>query len=742
MRMTQVRATLATFLATMAMAWETRTLYRDGLYLTHAFMIAGAMAALGLAVRLLAPNSRWYAWPLWAAQTVLGGGILLWLHRGDPLPSLLLSAVDGIESGTAPLGQSKGLSLVFLVLPWLAFSLLELFVQVGKMPGLSILPLLAWYTVFALVPQPQARILALVLAGVSYVAILAADTTNRASRWRGGLKGDSGTGSDVDTQVLRVAAIVLVPTLLASWVIGSTMPLFQPEELSGGNGTVSMADPKLDLRQNLHASRRREVLTYSSDVPGGQRLHLAVLTDLSPEGWNVRPFPAMALPVGSQAFPAAPGQSTDIRTRNTHVEVQTFPSQYLPLPYAPRTANLTKQWGVDAETLMVYTMEAQGPDSVNHMVYDVTSAAVEPSAEALGQVRTARSGDSAEGVPARMPESVKKLTADITGNARTPLEKASALQAYFRNGTFTYDLDVAPQQGGFAGLEQFLFVDRTGYCEQYASAYAAMARIAGLPSRVVIGFLPGDAMSNGTYSVANLDMHAWPEVWFDGYGWLPFEPTPPDVSGPAPAYSEVDVPPVLESTPTPSASVEQTSQAPIPTQQPDQPIEDDTKQPVEIPWPLIAAVLGVVALGLLAAAPGWFRGRRRAARLALRSTGPDKTMALWHELRDTVLDLGLPWPEESPRGLVASLENRVSAPTAEGLGELAVAVERVRFATTPGEAPAHGAQAVENAVREITSSASQQQRTRARWWPGSLWAGWLSPRRRRGDGATGRAARS
>ncbi len=97
-----------------------------------------------------------------------------------------------------------------------------------------------------------------------------------------------------------------------------------------------------------------------------------------------------------------------------------------------------------------------------------------------------------------------------------------ALQDFFRNN-FTYDLSVRAGHGEDA-IESFL-KDRRGYCEQFAGTYAAFARSIGLPARVAVGFTPGE-LTDGVYVVRGQYAHAWPEVWFDGVGWVPFEPTP------------------------------------------------------------------------------------------------------------------------------------------------------------------------------------------------------------------------
>jgi hypothetical protein len=77
-------------------------------------------------------------------------------------------------------------------------------------------------------------------------------------------------------------------------------------------------------------------------------------------------------------------------------------------------------------------------------------------------------------------------------------------------------------------LTDFLLRTRAGYCQQFAGAAALLLRLAGVPARVVAGFATGDRTGPGTYTVRDLDAHNWIEVYFEGYGWVPFNPTPPD----------------------------------------------------------------------------------------------------------------------------------------------------------------------------------------------------------------------
>jgi len=96
-----------------------------------------------------------------------------------------------------------------------------------------------------------------------------------------------------------------------------------------------------------------------------------------------------------------------------------------------------------------------------------------------------------------------------------------------------------PPGSGAGALERFLFETRRGYCEQFAGAFAVLARAAGLPTRVAVGFTPGDLGNDGRYRVRGLHAHAWPEVHLEGAGWVAFEPTPGRGNPTAEAYTGV-----------------------------------------------------------------------------------------------------------------------------------------------------------------------------------------------------------
>src|SRR5262249_4226316 len=124
-------------------------------------------------------------------------------------------------------------------------------------------------------------------------------------------------------------------------------------------------------------------------------------------------------------------------------------------------------------------------------------------------------------------DQIKAIALEQTAGAATPYAKAEALRDYFRdpaNG-FHYDTSVGSLDTGSAIL-QFLH-DKKGFCVQFASAYAVMARSLGIPARAAVGFTQGTKEADGAYHVNSHNAHAWPEVYLNGLGWTHlFDPTP------------------------------------------------------------------------------------------------------------------------------------------------------------------------------------------------------------------------
>jgi protein-glutamine gamma-glutamyltransferase len=120
------------------------------------------------------------------------------------------------------------------------------------------------------------------------------------------------------------------------------------------------------------------------------------------------------------------------------------------------------------------------------------------------------------------------LAEQVAGGARSPYAAAVALERWFRfGGGFVYDQHPPPPPPGVPALDDFVARTRHGYCQHFAGAMALMLRYLGIPSRVAVGFSSGlYDRSRGEWVVSDRDAHTWVEVWFRGWGWLPFDPTP------------------------------------------------------------------------------------------------------------------------------------------------------------------------------------------------------------------------
>ncbi|MFH1485451.1 MAG: transglutaminase domain-containing protein [Chloroflexota bacterium] len=128
-------------------------------------------------------------------------------------------------------------------------------------------------------------------------------------------------------------------------------------------------------------------------------------------------------------------------------------------------------------------------------------------------------------LPAELPVRVRNLAQDMTEDARTPYEKAQAVEAYLRQLTYSVNITAPPYDGD--AVDYFLFSSKAGYCDYFASSMAVMLRSVGVPARVAAGYITGEYDDeNGVYMVRESHAHSWPEVFFPAYGWVEWEPTP------------------------------------------------------------------------------------------------------------------------------------------------------------------------------------------------------------------------
>jgi transglutaminase-like putative cysteine protease len=493
-----------------------------------------------------------------------------------------------------------------------------------------------------------------------------------------------------------VALVIGAVSVLGAVIMPSALPPVVPAASGGLSGAISTGvNPIINLGQNLRRGVPTEALTYRTSALGGLYLRVSTLEDFRGTQWA----PAPAKPITGESvkdIAAAPGLNATVATKKvtTTVTIDNTNGQWLPVPYpATSVSGLAGSWFSDPDGLTVRSLDA----NMRGQVYTVKSLIVQPT---LNQLEAA--GDSSSSPLAQVPKGldpyVARTALQVVGNAATDFDKAVALQNWFRGGTFTYS-EKAPVKEGFDGsgldvLVPFLKA-KTGYCVHFASAMAVMARTLGIPSRVVVGFLPGAALSdpptaNTVYAVSSRDLHAWPELYFQGVGWIRFEPTPG--RGVVPTYQAASV----DNAGTLGANDAQTTTVGGPTAVPS---SKSSITPTDaasargrsraVGTILGEAALIIVGVLLLCALPAFVRLATRRRRFAAVRHGEAGAMAAWREIVDTARDLGYTTGvPASPRALAALLVPAagMSGDSLAAITALRTAVEREAYApaATPG----------------------------------------------------------
>lgn len=699
---------IAAAFALFVLGWGPIT--SDGALLAVCALAAAAVVGVGVASRALRLGTG-TALALQALTVFLCAAAVVTLPAGAPgLPGIRGVFDQGlrvIRTGTAPLDADLGVSLALVLLVATLAFLTDLLAIALQRPAYAAVPLLALFLVPALgLPGPVA-FGHVIRFGVGVGLVLLAASAHHGDRRHG-----------VRLAVWGAAAAVVGVALALTAVVGALVPVAATRPF--GADQLQMTNPSLDLKRNLTQGAPTPVLTYTTDRPTGAYLKMATLTAFDTTG-----FALDAVRVSSGRLPQAPGLQQPGVPRTTRVEIASFASEWLPVPYAPTEVRAAGAWGYATETLDVMAMAR--PDRKTATVglaYEVRSVDVRPTPEQVAAAdSTALAGQTQyTSVPTQLPGRIRALARTLTASAPTAGARALALQAYLRSERFTYSTAEATGDS-LRTLDDFLFGSRRGYCEQFAGAMVAMARVAGIPARVAVGFTPG-TYADGRWSVSSRDMHAWPELWLDGWGWVAFEPTP--ASGVPTATYE---PPATEPEPSVTTQATETPEPTlsddVPTRDPNDPNEPDVTPaaPAGPDAGVLAGLAVALAVALLAAAtPATLRARRRASRLAGGGAPREATLAAWDEVRDAAADLGVAWPSGSPRYAAEDLAAQLPPGAAEGLRQLAVAVERAAYDRPEAYVgPGSWGTTVRTVTDALSSRATRGKRLAAMWWPRSLW---------------------
>ena len=346
-----------------------------------------------------------------------------------------------------------------------------------------------------------------------------------------------------------IATLAIVASVIAL-VIGPRIPGANEDSwLSHHSGKSGpQLDPLVDIRSRLDNPTDEILFSVASESPSYWRM--TSLPNFDGSKWTVSQD-LLDSAGGELASAATISEVGVAETEVTQlVTVQSLAGNFAPVADRPvqlRSATRSLFYEPESGTLLVSKDGLKRNDN-----YQIVSTVVIPSADTL---RNSSSSSPTDPEYLQLPKNqeiaqlqqvVDQIITGSTGN----YEKLLAIQSYFRDN-FTYSLDVPASTSTTATLE---FLSRkTGYCEQFSSTFALFARMIGIPSRVAIGFTPGEQSPIGTsniqlFNVRSQHAHAWPEAWFDGIGWVLFEPTP---GRGAPSADYTNVPPAQDdSTPT------------------------------------------------------------------------------------------------------------------------------------------------------------------------------------------------
>jgi transglutaminase-like putative cysteine protease len=564
-------------------------------------------------------------------------------------------------------------------------------------------------------PGPVSDALVFCLGITGYLALLSAEGRERVRLWGRLVRSFQGfpDRSGPDTRPLaaagrRVGFAAVLLALCLPLIVPGLRPhrLFEGSTGSGGPGyapALTLPDPLVQMNQQLHEQHPQTVLVYRA--PAGitpAYLQVYVLGQLSGSDWFLS-RPAATSPVGTGQLPAVPGVTAGTPGTTVHETISLSSDlrsaigtlAYLPVPYAPRSLTVPGAWRVDPSTLTILTPSAQ----LSGLHYSVTSKDIDPAGRELRQAARYPAAVASDLTVPAAYQRLAPLARRIVAGRTNAYDRVVALQQWFRQpGNFTYSL-AAPRSTGAAALITFLTRTRSGYCQQFAFGMAVLARLLGIPSRVVVGYTQGTPQGNGTWLVRTSDAHAWPEMYFPGAGWLRFEPTPSSSGGQAtasvPAYS----------TPPPGSTIPATLPVPSPASTPTGhaaghnsgagarlrhpgagagPAASGGSR--RSPAPLVVILVVVAVLAAAAAAPWAARSVIRWRRWRTATGDAGRAHAAWLELRDDLADHRIPArASETPRALSARLGRTLGFSPADraALDRIALAEERARYARSP-----------------------------------------------------------
>ncbi len=788
-------AACSTLLATAPIS----TVFGTWMWAFYAALVIGTVSGTAIAARALRAQLWAQILAMLAALTVM----VTWLSHAPhavlgtvptagtlrAFGSLLASAADDIAKSGLPVPDTQG--LLFLVAAGIGVVavIVDVFAVGLRRPAMAGFPMLAIYAIPVFVHLDSVSPIPFMIGAIGFLWLLVVDNVDRVRRFGRRFTGD-GRGLDLwEPSPLAAAGRRLA---VAGVVLAVAVPVMVPGMTGGllsringfgdgpgtGTGTGRGASVNLfaELSGKLNNSQQFEMLKVNTTDPNPFYLRFAVADQLSSKGFaSTGPGAGQAVTEGGIPDPAMVNVAgVTQKAYHAKVTVTNFSMSYLPVyqRLSRTTKGLDGSWLYDSVGNQVYSNRSVTTKNKSYE-FDYLATTFSPaalrSASVIDGQNTIRQYAQ---VPADQPALVKTTVTKIVQGQTTEYDRVLAILRYFSaaNG-FTYSVSTSKGTSG-SDLVDFLN-NKQGFCQQYAVAMAWLARAAGIPARVAFGFTQG-MRTGDAITLTNLDLHAWTEIYFPGYGWVPFDPTPnrsgsvrtawaPDANQPITLPSQTTGGSTTGGGTDPGNDPQKAQHAPSDRDPGTGTATTNAGSVATWPWWLLGSVL---LLALVAAMPAMRRLRLRRRRGA--GTGRDRPAAgnipdvalspgrmtvvvdptvavhdaheAWDELVDTLVDYAVPVNDtQTPRVLVHEVAEslELSGPSVDALRLLGHVEERARYARTPLVTGDLGT-SLRSVRGAVAATRSRSVRLRAALFPPSVLHRWRYQLTTRGAALTAR----
>ncbi|RSM76438.1 transglutaminase [Amycolatopsis sp. WAC 01375] len=471
------------------------------------------------------------------------------------------------------------------------------------------------------------------------------------------------TGSAIWPALSTVVALVAGAVAFAALDPIGRDPLTLKDTQAAPPPRGRLGNPLNEIAQRL-VRPDEEVFRYRGDTPVEQ-WRLIVLNGFDGVNW-LPDSRFQRLGAGLDGAPGGMGGTAELKVRG------------LSGPWLPSHQGLT---GVDGVTPLVDqsagTLMLESPSADRERNYRLSWSSPEID---LGSGEVDARAPGGLGGLGAVPPDVEQVAKDAVRGLRPTFQTALQLERFLStNYQVAAGTDELPTGHGWPQLRHFLLESKRGTSEQFAAAYVALARMNGIPARLVVGFRGPSETDGGMHVVRNRDVLAWPEVAVAGAGWVALDPTAKagkaaqSSAGPGKAVAKARA----------QLPAEQQLRPPqLPPGTPSENAEDQTADAGASRW-WIAVAAGVVLFGLMwlfgVPAAKVFRARRRRRR-----SGAEGVLGAWDEIRDRLRAHGVPFRiGMTPRDLAESAGSLAGEGIREPVARLAKVLDVTLWSGVP-----------------------------------------------------------